>query len=69
MYMRAPLHAVKFLGWLKKFRPTQNILVPVKGQGIKKTIHSNQAQGLERFQKLNSSTQWGENLKSILISS
>ena len=28
------LNAVKFLGWLKKFRPAQNILRPVKGQGI-----------------------------------
>ena len=29
-------NAVKFLGWLKKFRPAQNILGPVKGQGISK---------------------------------
>jgi hypothetical protein len=28
------LKAVKFLGWLKIFGPAQNILVPVKGQGI-----------------------------------
>ena len=28
------LNAVKFLGWLKKFGLTQNILGPVKGQGI-----------------------------------
>ena len=28
------LNAVKFLGWLKKFGPAQNILWPVKGQGI-----------------------------------
>ena len=28
------LNAVKFLGWLKKFGPVQNILGPVKGQGI-----------------------------------
>ena len=27
------LNAVKFLGWLKKFGPPQNILGPVKGQG------------------------------------
>ena len=27
-------NAVKFLGWLKKFEPAQNILGPVKGQGI-----------------------------------
>ena len=26
--------AVKFWGWLKKFVPAQNILGPVKGQGI-----------------------------------
>ena len=29
------LNAVKFLGWLKKFGPAQNILGPVKGQGIR----------------------------------
>ena len=28
------LNAVKFLGWLKKFGPAQNILRPVKGQGM-----------------------------------
>ena len=28
------LYVVKFLGWLKKFGPAQNILGPVKGQGI-----------------------------------
>ena len=28
------LNAVKFLGWLKKFGPAQNILGPVKVQGI-----------------------------------
>ena len=28
------LNAVKFLGWLKKFGLAQNILGPVKGQGI-----------------------------------
>ena len=28
------LNAVKFLGWLKKFELAQNILGPVKGQGI-----------------------------------
>ena len=28
------LNAVKFLGWLKLFGPAQNILGPVKGQGI-----------------------------------
>ena len=32
------LNAVKFLGWLKIFGPTQNILGPVKGQGIKVLI-------------------------------
>ena len=29
------LNAVKFLGWLIKFGPAQNILWPAKGQGIK----------------------------------
>jgi hypothetical protein len=29
------LNAVKFLGWLKRFAPEQNILGPVKGQGIR----------------------------------
>ena len=28
------LNTVKFLDWLKKFGPAQNILQPVKGQGI-----------------------------------
>ena len=28
------LNKVKFLGWLKNFGPAQNILGPVKGQGI-----------------------------------
>ena len=28
------LNAVEFLGWLKKFGQAQNILRPVKGQGI-----------------------------------
>ena len=28
------LNAVKFLGWLKKFGWAQNVLGPVKGQGI-----------------------------------
>ena len=28
------LNAVKFLGWLQKCGPAQNILGPVKGQGI-----------------------------------
>ena len=28
------LNAIKFLEWLKKFGPAQNILGPVKGQGI-----------------------------------
>ena len=28
------LNAVKFLGWFKKFGPAQNVLGPVKGQGI-----------------------------------
>ena len=29
------LNAVKFLGWLKKFGPVQNIVGPVKGQEIR----------------------------------
>ena len=29
------LNAIKFLGWLKKFGQAQNILGPVKGQGIR----------------------------------
>ena len=29
------LNAIKFLYWLKKFGPVQNILGPVKGQGIR----------------------------------
>ena len=29
-----PQNAVKVLGWLKKFGPAQNILGPVKEQGI-----------------------------------
>ena len=33
------LNAVKVLGQLKKFGPAQNILVPVKGQGISR-IHA-----------------------------
>jgi hypothetical protein len=32
------LNAVKFLGWLKKIGPAQNILGPVKGQGLSVTI-------------------------------
>ena len=31
------LNAVKFFGWLKVFGQAQNILVPVKGQGIIRT--------------------------------
>ena len=29
------LNAFKFLGWLKKFGPAQNILGPVRGQGMR----------------------------------
>ena len=29
------LNAAKYLGWLKKFGLAQNILGPVKGQGIR----------------------------------
>ena len=28
------INSVKFFGWLKNFGPAQNILRPVKGQGI-----------------------------------
>ena len=28
------INAVKFLGWLEKFGPAQNILGPVKGKGM-----------------------------------
>ena len=31
-YFEEALNAFKFLGWLKKFGPTQNIFGPVKGQ-------------------------------------
>ena len=36
------LNAVKFLGWLKKFGPVQNILGPVKGKGISMWIISDE---------------------------
>ena len=32
------LNAVKFLGWLKKIGLAQNILGPVKGQGIRSMV-------------------------------
>ena len=32
------LNAVKFWDWLKKFEPAQNILGPVKGQGLSTVI-------------------------------
>jgi hypothetical protein len=34
-FFEEALNAVKFLGWLKKFGPAQNILGPVKGQGVR----------------------------------
>ena len=37
------LNAVKFWGWLKKFGPTQNILGPVKGQGINFPVQKSKA--------------------------
>ena len=43
------LNAVKFLGWLKKFGPAQNILGPVKGQGIR------QCENATKFEKKSSS--------------
>ena len=33
-FFEEALNEVKFLGWLKIFGPAQNILGPVKGQGI-----------------------------------
>ena len=39
-FFEGALNAVKFLGWLKKLGPAQNILGPVKGQGINRTIFS-----------------------------
>jgi hypothetical protein len=35
------LNAVKFLGWLKKIGPAQNILGPVKGQSISSSNKKN----------------------------
>ena len=35
-FFEKALNAVKFLGWHKIFGPAQNILGPLKGQGIKK---------------------------------
>ena len=37
-FFEEALNAVKFLVWLIKFGPAQNILGPVKGQGIKITL-------------------------------
>ena len=34
-YFEEALNAIKFLEWLKTFGPAQNILGPVKGQGIR----------------------------------
>ena len=34
------LNALKFLTWLKKFGPAQNILRPVKGQGRQLEYHT-----------------------------
>ena len=34
LFFEEALNAVKFLGWLKKIGLAQNILGPVKGQGI-----------------------------------
>ena len=33
--LRLPQYVNKFLAWHKKFGPAQNILGPVKGQGIR----------------------------------
>jgi hypothetical protein len=37
-FFEEALNAVKFLGWFKKFGPTQNILGHVKGQGRNQKI-------------------------------
>ena len=34
-FLKRPLNTIKFLDWLKKFGPAQNILGLVEGQGIK----------------------------------
>jgi hypothetical protein len=38
-FLEEALNAVKFLGWPKIFGPAQNILGPVKGQGISTLIN------------------------------
>jgi hypothetical protein len=38
-FLKKALNAVKVLGWLKKFGPAQNILGPVKGQGMNLPRH------------------------------
>jgi hypothetical protein len=35
LFFEEALNAIKFLEWLKTFGPAQNILGPVKGQGIR----------------------------------
>ena len=40
--LRLPQYVNKFLVWHKKFGPAQNILGPVKGQGIRKMVTSKQ---------------------------
>ena len=41
------LNKVKFLGWLKKFGLSQNILGPVKGQGI--NLHLQQIYSIQNL--------------------
>ena len=47
------LNAVKFLGWLKKFGTAQNILGPVKGQGIRRS------EAYKNYKVRNVSLLWG----------
>ena len=39
-FFEEALNAIKFLDWLKKFGPAQNIFGPVKGQGIRIMAYS-----------------------------
>ena len=45
--LKRHLNAVKFLGWLKKFGPAQNILGSVKGQGIRILLFVRSYESLE----------------------
>jgi hypothetical protein len=52
------LNALKFLGWLKKFGPAQNILRPVKGQGISVYLERGKVHSAEIYFVSN---QWAKN--------